>query len=233
MRRHPDDDSQPTWFADRADAGRRLAEAIRRPPQARIALVLAIPRGGLSVAAPVAAALGVPLDILVTRKIGMPGQPELAIGAATRLGVVWNQDLLDMARLPEAAVRDAQGAAQAEVERREAFYRESRPGAPLARRSVLLVDDGLATGATMAAAVTALQEAGAAAVRVGVPVASGGAVARLQRLAAEVIAVAVPPDFRGVGQFYGAFPPLTDDECIAIVQAAAGSPSTAPDSRRR
>ena len=85
----------------------------------------------------------------------------------------------------------------------------------------------------MAAAVTALQEAGAAAVRVGVPVASGGAVARLQRLAAEVIAVAVPPDFRGVGQFYGAFPPLTDDECIAIVQAAAGSPSTAPDSRRR
>lgn len=232
MPRQPEFSPQRTWFVDRADAGRRLAEAVRARPDLRVDLVLAIPRGGLPVATPVAAALGVPLDVLVARKIGMPGQPELAIGAATRLGVVWNQDLLDRVRLSEEQLAAACQSAVAEVERREAAYRGSGFARPVSGLTVLIVDDGLATGATMGAAVAAAQQAGTATVLAAVPVASVDAVARIQRLGAEVVALAIPRGFMGVGQFYGDFTPVSDAACVAALQEARareGDDASPPD----
>jgi putative phosphoribosyl transferase len=220
MLHHPDAPGSQDTFADRADAGRRLLEAVQQVPDLDINAVLAVPRGGLPIALPVALALNVPLDVLIARKIGAPFQPELAIGAVTRLGVVWNQDLLDVLNLSEADLEPARIQALAEVVRRERMYRRHRPATQIAGRSVLVVDDGLATGATMAAAVDALQHAHAAKVIVGVGVASTEAVARFQEMGALVLAVMTPPHFVAVGEFFRRFNPVPDEECMEILDQA-------------
>ncbi len=205
------------WFADRSEAGERLAEALVGEG-AGADLVLAVPNGGVAVAAPVARALGARVDVLVARKVGAPMQPELALGAVTRFGVVWNQSLLDDLHLSETALAQAQMRAQRELERRERTFRAVRAAEPVRGRRVLLVDDGLATGATMAAAVEAVQSAGAASVGVAVPVATNDAVNRLRALGATVMALSVPPDFRAVGAFYDDFRPISDASCAALLR---------------
>ena len=213
-------------FRDRTKAGARLAQLLVDRKVAAD-LVLGIPRGGLAVAQEVATRLRLPLDALVARKIGDPHQPELAIGAVTRFGVVWNQELLELLHLPAGTLQDVREGAMAELERREALFRRVRAPEPVAGRRVLVVDDGLATGATVAAAVQALHAAGAQAMIVAVPVASEEAARRVQDLGATVIAIATPRTFMAVGQFYDAFPAVPDEACLEILRRAAPTPPPA------
>jgi predicted phosphoribosyltransferase len=206
-------------YSDRAEAGRLLGVAVReRLAAASRAIVLGLPRGGVPVAAEVARALGAPLDVLVVRKVGVPEQPELAMGAVGPGGViVRNEELLEL--LPNAA-REFQRVAQrerAEVERRERAYRGGRPPLAIAGRTAILVDDGVATGATMRAGVAATRALGAARVVVATPVAASDACALLEAEADEVVCLQVPPDFHAVGAWYEEFPQLDDDEVRALL----------------
>jgi putative phosphoribosyl transferase len=217
-------------FPDRAAAGRALARRLMesdavpasqsggQPP-----VVLGIPRGGVPVAAAVAQALGGQLDVLVAHKVGAPGEPELAVGAVATDGTAlmepWARD---------AGVTDDEAfarAAEAELARardREQTLRAGRPPVPLAGRAVILVDDGMATGATMHVAVLAAKAASATKTIVAVPVASREAVESLRRVADQVVAVATPPWFRAVGEWYRRFDQIDDEEVERILAAAAG-----------
>ena len=213
---HP---TKPLWFHDRREAGEELAAALLRDGISAD-LVLAVPRGGVIVAEPVARRLGAPLDALLARKVGAPMQPELAMGAVTRFGVVWNPNALDALYLSTGAVEQARAQAAAELQRRERAFRAVRPPETVGDHSVILVDDGLATGATVAAGVRALQSAGAAAVVVAVPVASLDAVERIEAFAVRVVALSVPHRFGAVGAFYEDFQPVSDEDCLAILRRA-------------
>ncbi len=210
-------------FADREAAGHLLADRLvaRRRPESDFQpeLVLAIPRGGVAVAAPVAAMLDRPIDVLVVRKVGAPQQPELAIGAVTRFGEVWNQEVIDSLRLSRAEVSAAQEQAKRELEAREERFRAVRSGQPIEGRSVLLVDDGWATGATAAAAVESLMQAGASKVIAATPVAAPEAVARVEARGAEAVALVTPTDLRSLGEFYRLFFPVTMDRCLDLLLA--------------
>jgi predicted phosphoribosyltransferase len=218
-------------FTDRAAAGRALARRLieagtvssaaigdRRP------VVLGIPRGGVPVAAAVAEAIDGVLDVLVAHKVGAPGEPELAVGAVATDGTALMEP---WAR--EAGVTDDEAfavAAEAELARarlRERTLRSGRSPVPLAGRLVILVDDGMATGATMHVAVLAARAASAARTIIAAPVASREAVDSLQRVADEVIVVATPPWFRAVGEWYRRFDQIDDAEVERILATAAGS----------
>ena len=214
--------SDERWFRDRAEAGEALLESVQAEGLS-FDVGLAIPRGGLPVAEVVAAGLHLPLDVLIARKVGTPGQPELAMGAVTRFGAVWNESLLEALALPESELERCLRQALEEVERREAAYRGSAEALGVSGRRVLLVDDGLATGATMAAAAQAVQSAGAESVVVGVPVAPADAVERIKQLGASVVSVSTPPNFFGIGQFYQDFGQVPDEECIEILERTRGS----------
>lgn len=216
--------AEPPLFRDREDAGRQLAQALQERGVAAD-LVLAIPRGGVAVADPVARALRVPLDVLIARKVGAPAQPELAIGAVTRFGVVWNAEVVAMLQLSDDEIAAARAQAEAEVRDRESRFRRVCPAQPVADRRVVLVDDGWATGATAAAAVAALLAADARAVCAAAPVASPEAVARLQSQGADTVVLAAPPDFRAVGQYYRDFFPVTTDSCLDLLAARATRPA--------
>jgi putative phosphoribosyl transferase len=205
-------------YANRAEAGRLLGAAVKERLDAQPAIVLALPRGGVPVAVPVAAALGAPLDVLVVRKVGVPSQPELAMGAVAAGGVTIRNDEV-LAMLPGAA-RDFEAVAaeeRAEVGRRERAYRGQRPPLALAGLTAVLVDDGIATGATLRAAVGAARRLGAARVVVAVPVASREALATLEEEADEVVCLQVPQFFLAVGGCYADFPQLTDAEVRALL----------------
>ena len=210
----------PVVFADREAAGQALLRILRQKG-IRANVVLGIPGGGLLVAAEIARGMHLPLDVLVARKVEVPGQPEVAMGAITRVGVVWNHDVLNILRLPDAERERARASAAKELERRETFLRRARPPETVAEQRIVLVDDGLATGATMAAAVQAFQQTRATSVLVAVPVASAEAVQRIQTLGADVIAVETPPDFGAVGNFYRGFAPVSDEECASLLLQAA------------
>lgn len=214
---------EPPRFRDREDAGRQLAEALQARNVAAD-VVLAIPRGGVPVAAPVARALAVPLDVLIARKVGAPAQPELAIGAVTRFGVVWNAEVVRMLQLSDAEIADARARAEDEVREREARFREVCPAQPVDGRRIVLVDDGWATGATAAAAVAALLTAHAHAVCAATPVASPEAVVRLRAQGAATVVLLAPTDFRAVGQYYRDFFPVTTDTCLGILAARETAP---------
>ena len=210
-------------FEDRRDAGRALARAISglvldRP------IVLALPRGGVPVAAEIADALQAPLDILVVRKLGAPWQPELAIGAIASGGIrVLNHALIEqIPGLDENAIEAIAAKETDELLRRERAYRGDRPYPGLAGRDVLLVDDGMATGATMRAAVEAVRSRSPARIIVAVPTGSRDAVVDVGRLADEVICLESPAFFYAVGQFYRDFGQTTDEEvrdCLERVGA--------------
>ena len=205
-------------YANRTEAGRLLGAAVRARLGEQPAVVLGLPRGGVPVAVGVAAALGATVDVLVVRKVGVPSQPELAMGAVAPGGVtIRNAEVLGL--VPDAARRFESVAAEerAEVSRRERLFRGQRPPLDLKDRTVVLVDDGVATGATLRAAVAAARKLGAARVVVAVPVASHEAIALLSAEADEVICLEQPAYFMAVGQFYDDFPQVSDSEVRALL----------------
>ncbi|MCL4741232.1 MAG: hypothetical protein KJZ54_03425 [Phycisphaerales bacterium] len=211
-------------FRDRRDAGRTLARELDRFA-AEAPVVLALPRGGVVVGAEIAAALRAPLDAVVVRKIPAPRSPELALGAVCETG--GEQVHLDPRTVRETGAPDEYLRAESrrqldEVRRREALYRAGRPPVPIAGRTVIVVDDGVATGSTALVALRAARRAGAARVVLAVPVASPDAVRALAREADDVVALATPPDFFAVGQFYDDFAQTTDDEVVRLLAEAGG-----------
>jgi putative phosphoribosyl transferase len=216
------------FFADRADAGRQLAarlEHLRGEP----VVVLGLPRGGVPVALEVARALGAPLDVIVVRKLGVPFQPELGMGAVGEDGVrVINREVVQTVRVPPDELAEVQAREQAQVDVRAARYRMHRPREPLAGRTVVVVDDGIATGSTAKAACQVARAHGAARVVLAVPVAPRGWQARIAGAADELVCVHTPRDFYAIGQFYADFSQTTDDEVIACLQCAAAPASRPP-----
>jgi putative phosphoribosyl transferase len=207
-------------FLDRKEAGKALATLLATSARPEPVLVLALPRGGVPVAAEVAHTLGAPLDVLVVRKLGTPGQPELAMGAIAGGGVrVLNESLVRALGLRSEDIDAVAEAEAREIERRERAYRGDRPALEPAGATVILVDDGMATGATMRAAVAAIRQRGAARVVVAVPHAPREVCRSLRREADEVVCVHTPEPYMAVGQWYVHFPQLTDREVCAALAA--------------
>ena len=209
-------------FRDRTEAGQLLAAKLRTYERHPDAIVLALPRGGVPVAYEVAVALGLPLDVFVVRKLGVPGYRELAMGAIASGGVrVLNEDVLRA--LPEASAMVGQVTTQEteELERRERDYRGERPPPDIECRVVILVDDGLATGATMLAGVAALRNKAPAKIVVAVPVCPPETLREVERVADETVALFAPDWFRGVGQFYEDFAQTSDEEVRLFLARAA------------
>jgi putative phosphoribosyl transferase len=203
-------------FADRKEAGRALAVRLKGlDPETTV--ILALPRGGVPVAREVADALGAPLDLMLVRKIGAPWQPELAIGAIADgpiESMVLNDELVRSVGLREVEILRLVGLERAELERRRAAYLDDRPPVSLDGKTAVLVDDGIATGATMRAAARAARARGAARTIIAVPLASRESVRDLAAEADEVIALETPDPFWAVGAHYKSFPQVGDDEVI-------------------
>jgi predicted phosphoribosyltransferase len=213
----------PPLFRDRADAGRALARLLGRFAGRADVLVLALPRGGVPVAFEVAEALRAPLDVLVVRKLGVPGHEEYAMGALAAGVRVLDEALVRRLGLSAQAVEAVVDAQQRELERRERLYRGDAPAPGLAGRTVLVVDDGLATGATMRAAVRALRARAPARLVVAVPVGAADSCAALRGEADEVACAATPEPFHAVGIWYEDFGQTGDDEVRALLARARRS----------
>jgi predicted phosphoribosyltransferase len=208
-------------FRDRAEAGDVLAGHLGHYAGRDDVLVLALPRGGVPVAARVASALGAPLDVFVVRKLGVPGHEELAMGAIASGGVqVVNEQVVGRLGLGEVDLRRVAEAEARELARRERSYREGRAPPDLSGRVVVLVDDGLATGSTMRAAVAAARRLGPARVVVAVPTAPASTCQRLRGEADEVVCATTPRPFRAVGYSYRSFPQTSDEEVRALLRSA-------------
>jgi predicted phosphoribosyltransferase len=208
-------------FADRSAAGRDLGRKLAEAGIEGKVVVLGLPRGGIPVACEVGAALDAPVDALIVRKLGAPFNPELALGAIAYGGVtVYNDELLEQLGLDESRLEPIRARELAELERRENTYRAGRPPLAIAGTTVIVVDDGMATGATMHAAVVATRALGPKRIVVAVPTAAVDAVERLERVADEVVALATPEPYFGVGAWYSQFPQLTDEEVVAALAAA-------------
>jgi putative phosphoribosyl transferase len=208
-------------FKDRADAGRQLAPRLRHYANASDVLVLGLPRGGVPVAFEVATALDVPLDVFNVRKLGTPGQEELAMGAIASGDVtVINADLFSVLGISEAAFQRVVREEQRELERRERLYRNGRPPLDVAGKTAILVDDGLATGSSMRAAVQALRKRNPARIVVAVPVAAATSCQEFQNEVDEAVCAFTPEPFFGVGQWYENFSQTTDEEVHSLLDAA-------------
>jgi putative phosphoribosyl transferase len=208
-------------FRDRVEAGRELAQRLAPYAGRDDVTVLALPRGGLPVGREVADALGAPLDVLIVRKLGVPGQEELAMGALASGGArVLNQELVDQARIPPAVIDRVVEREQGELDRREERYRGGRPPADVRGRTVILVDDGVATGSTMQAAVLALRSQEPARVVAAVPTAPPQTCRVLERVADEVVCLMQPQPFYAVGFSYEDFSELDDDEVRQLLEPA-------------
>lgn len=206
-------------FTDRRDAGAALASALGALPDD--ALILALPRGGVPIGYEIAAALGLPLDVLIVRKLGVPGQPELAYGAIGERGVrVLNQDVLDRLAIPHRSRERVERHEAAQLAARARRYRGDDPPLDLVGRTAVIVDDGMATGATAAAAVAVARAAGAARVVMAVPVASTRAVERLGAVADEDVTVLTSDTFDAVGTYYRDFAQVSDTTAAALLEAA-------------
>lgn len=215
-----------TRWADRRAAGRALAERLGTPPPEGL-LVLGLPRGGVVVAAEVAAALRAPLDVLVVRKLGLPWQPELAMGAIAAVGDVVETVRVDSVLAAAGVAPDTFESVRreelAELRRRELAYRDGRPALVVGGRAVVVVDDGLATGATMRAAVAAVRRQHPTRVTAAVPVGSPSACLATETEVDELVCLSAPPSFRAVGQAYRDFAPTSDEEVRAALRRVRGS----------
>jgi putative phosphoribosyl transferase len=208
-------------FADRVDAGQRLAELLA-DVRGHDVVVLAIPRGGVEVGAVLARSLGAPLDVVVPRKVGAPGNPELGLGAVAEDVEVLDPKMIRVLRVDEEYLRREISAQQEEIRRRSAAYRGDRPPTDLTGKVAVVVDDGVATGGTAAAAIRWARSRGASRVILAVPVAPAQALRRLQAEADEVRAVATPEPFYAVGQWYEDFPQTSDARVVELLSDAAG-----------
>jgi putative phosphoribosyl transferase len=215
-------------FRDRIDAGQQLGERLRGFRFRDDVVVLGLPRGGVPVAREVAAALRAPLDVCVVRKLGAPFNPELAVGAIAFGGVtVYNDSLLAELGLNESDIGDIRQREHLELRRRERAYRGARPPLELQDKTVILVDDGIATGATMHAAVMAIRKLEPKSVIVAVPTSAVESIERLERVADRVIALATPEPYFGVGAWYAEFPQLSDADVLSCLEAHSAARETA------
>src|SRR5438445_1447908 len=211
-------------FPNRTEAGRQLAEELGKYVGREDVIVLGLPRGGVPVAYEVAKRLRAPLDVFIVRKLGVPGFEELAAGAIASGGVrVLNEEVMRAIPYAEEAIEAVTVRETAELERREQIYREGRPSPELRDRVVILEDDGLATGATMRAAVKALRQRGAAKIVVAVPVGPPDTCREIEQEADEVVCASEPEFFQAVGQYYEDFSQTSDDEVRELLARAAGS----------
>ncbi len=216
-------------FRDRRDAGQLLAARLSALKDDPNVIVLGIPRGGLVVAAEIARALNAPLDIFIARKIGAPFNPELAIGAVTSNGdVLLDEDLIDQLRLRYDEITRQVESQRGEIARRLERFRKNRPPLDVAGKTVVLVDDGVATGSTVLVALRALRKQSPARLILAIPVGPAETVARLTRECDEAIVLDTPEPFWAVGRFYFRFEQTTDDEVMALLDNAARR--TAPPS---
>jgi putative phosphoribosyl transferase len=215
-----------TQFFDRTEAGQFLAENLSSYADREDVIVVALPRGGVPVAAEVAKRLNAPLDVFVVRKLGLPGHPELAMGAIASGGArVFNGEVVNALRIPDEVIDAVSAEELIELQRREKTYRAGRPPLQLEGKTVIVVDDGIATGSTMLAAVSALRQLNAARIVVAAPVVAASAYSEIQRAADEVATVMLPENFYAVGLWYKDFSQTTDDEVRDLLaQAARGHP---------
>ena len=214
-------------FHDRKEAGQLLAQRLLHYANRPDVLVLGLPRGGVPVAYEVAQALHAPLDVMLVRKLGVPGQEELAMGAIASGGRrVLNAEVVQGLGIPPRVLEAVTAREQRELARRERLYRGDRPGFDVRGRTVILVDDGLATGATMRAAIAALRQQQPARVVVAVPVAPPSVCQELRAVADEVVCLLTPEPFFGVGAWYDDFSPTTDEEVSRLLQRPTQIPAT-------
>jgi putative phosphoribosyl transferase len=210
-------------YRDRVEAGKRLAERLADYADRPDVLVLALPRGGVPVAFEVARALRVPLDIFLVRKLGVPGHEELAMGAIATGGVrVLNEDVVSYLRVPGEVIDAVAADELRELERRERTYRGDRPAPDVAGKTVILVDDGLATGSTMRAAAAALRRQQPARIVVAVPVSAPQTCDEYRMGVDEIVCAVTPEPFHAVGQWYADFSQTTDEEVRELLARAAG-----------
>src|SRR6266478_5759437 len=210
-----------TGYRDRRHAGRVLADALRGYAGRRDVVVLALPRGGVPVAYEVATRLGAPLDVFVVRKLGIPGDEEFAMGAIASGGVlVLNREVNEGLGIPKPTVEAVIAREQAELSRREQRYRGGRPPLEVTGKTCILVDDGLATGSTMRAAVAGLRQRGAGRIVVAVPIASPDTCEELSGVVDDIVCAATPEPFVSVGLWYENFEQTSDDEVRQLLEAA-------------
>jgi putative phosphoribosyl transferase len=208
-------------FADRREAGERLAAALAHLRDEDV-VVLGIPRGGVEVAAVVARALEAPLDVVIPRKVGAPGNPELGLGAVAEDVEVLDQHLIRVLNVGEEYLRREVAAQREEITRRSSAYRSGRPAVDLAGKVAVVVDDGVATGGTAAAALRWARAKGAKRVVLAVPVAPAEAIRRLEPEVDEIVVLATPEPFYAVGQWYRSFPQISDERVIELLASSAG-----------
>jgi predicted phosphoribosyltransferase len=211
-------------FRDRAEAGRALATRLMGFAGRGDVVVLALPRGGVPVGYEVARALNAPLDVFIVRKLGTPGQPELAMGAIASGGIlVLNPDVVHSLNISDEMIRSVSEREQQEIERREKIYRGERPPVPLRGHVVILIDDGLATGSTMRAAVTAIRDRYPEAMVVAVPVAAASTCKELRSESEvdQVVCLEMPEHFQAVGQWYEEFSQVSDEEVRDLLERSA------------
>ncbi|HEU5041607.1 MAG TPA: phosphoribosyltransferase family protein [Gemmatimonadales bacterium] len=211
-------------YENRSDAGRRLADRLARYAGTPSLIVLALPRGGVVIGAEVARRLGVPLDVLLVRKLGVPGHEELAMGAIASGGVrILSEDVIDALGISERDIAAVAAAEEDELERREQAYRGARTPPDVAGKTVILVDDGLATGSTMRAAAAALLAQGPRRLVVAVPVAPAATCEALRSEVDEVVCEVVPEDFHSVGEWYRDFRQTSDEEVRRLLGTAGAA----------
>src|SRR5438094_6489577 len=220
-------------FNDRIDAGRQLARRLSAFAGRSDVIVLALPRGGVPVAAEVARELGAPFDLFIVRKLGVPTHPELAMGAIAEGGVeVLSDDLIRDLGIPPAMVQQVAVRERLELDRRDVLYRQGRPRPIIKGQTVIVVDDGLATGSSMQAAVLALRQLEPARVVVAVPVGARDTCERLRHVADEVVCAATPEPFQAVGLWYRQFAQTSDDEVRQLLSHPFESADPAEAIRR-
>jgi len=213
-------------FHDRVDAGRQLAAKLMRLAGRDDVIVLALPRGGVPVGYEVARLLRAPLDVFLVRKLGTPGREELAMGAIASGGVrVLNTEVVRELGITPAEIAEAAAREREELRRREDAYRDGRPAPDLCGKTVVLVDDGLATGSTMRAAVAAVRKLGPARVVVAVPVGAAETCREFRSVADDVVCVDTPDPFFAVGNWYKDFAQTTDDEVRELLARSSGAGS--------